>query len=77
MSCLVCAGHASVIKCQGPWEERDCPACGHYRVADALILTLMEQGQIFDVEKTQDWLAQQRRDHPIPCIEPHDVLLAF
>jgi len=76
MKCLVCAGIASGPTCEGPWEERDCPACGRYRVADALILTLMEQGQIFDVEMTRKWLAQQRRDHPVPCIEPHNVWLA-
>ena len=77
MSCLVCAGTACVISCPGPWEERDCPACGRYRVADSLILTLMEQGQIFDVEKTRKWLVLQRRDHPVPYIEPHVALLAL
>lgn len=61
MSCLVCAGSASDIPCEGPWEEWDCTVCGRYRVADTLILTLMEQGQIFDVEMTRKWLVQQRR----------------
>lgn len=77
MNCLVCAGTASRIECKGPWEERDCAACGRYRVADTLILALMEHGQIFDIEKTRDWLEQQRRREPVPCIETHDALLAL
>lgn len=76
MSCLVCAGTASDITCEGPWEERDCPVCGRYRIAQTLILTLMEQGQIFDVEMTRKWLVQQRIDHPVPCIEPGNAWLA-
>lgn len=77
MSCLVCAGTALVIECRGPWEERVCSSCGHYRVADALILELMEQGQIFDVEKTRHWLSRERRYDPVPCIEIQDALLAL
>lgn len=77
MSCLICAGEALRIECPGPWEERECPSCGRYRVADALILTLMEQGQIFDVEKTRIWVTQQRQSGAIPCIEIHEALLAL
>lgn len=77
MNCLICAGVASRIECLGPWEERDCPACGRYRVADALILNLMEQGQIFDVEQTRNWLAQQRLKEVVPCIRAHEALLAL
>ncbi|WP_447764742.1 hypothetical protein [Pseudomonas reinekei] len=75
MSCLICAGVAERIQCHGPWEERDCPACGRYRVADALVLTLMEQGQIFDVSKTRNWLASKRKEDAIPAIEIHEALL--
>lgn len=56
MNCLICVGVAERIQCSGPWEERDCPDCGRYRVSDELILTLMEQGQIFDVSKTRGGL---------------------
>ncbi|RZO02747.1 hypothetical protein EKG40_25910 [Pseudomonas moorei] len=75
MSCLICAGTAVRVECLGPWEERDCPSCGRYRVADALILTLMEQGQIFDVVKTRDWLARRRVWDGVPCIEFEEALL--
>lgn len=76
MNCLICAGVAERIQCSGPWEERDCPGCGRYRVADALILTLMEQGQIFDVSGTRGWLDGQRLEVAIPTIEVHHALLA-
>lgn len=77
MSCLICAGTAARIRCYGPWEERNCPSCGRYRVADALILTLMEQGQIFDVDKTREWLPRQRLKVAVPCIEIHEALLVL
>lgn len=60
MNCLICVGVAERIQGHGPWEERDCPDCGRYRVSDELILTLMEQGQIFDVAKTRGWLDSRR-----------------
>jgi hypothetical protein len=75
MSCLICAGGAERIHCQGPWEERDCPDCGRYRVADELLLTLIEQGQIFDVGKTRGWLDSRRAEVAIPSIEVHEALL--
>lgn len=77
MKCLICAGLASRIKCRGPWEERDCPNCGRYRMEHALILTLMEQGQIFDVKQTRAWLTQQRLIEAVPCIQAHEALLAL
>jgi hypothetical protein len=75
MSCLVCAGTAERVTCQGLWEERDCPTCGRYRMADALVLTLMEQGQIFDVAKTREWLAKRHLVEMVPCIESAEGLL--
>jgi hypothetical protein len=75
MNCLICVGVAQRIECQGPWEERDCPDCGRYRVSDALILALMDQGLIFDVAKTRGWLDNRRRVVAIPSIEMHEALL--
>jgi hypothetical protein len=75
MNCLICVGVAKRIQCSGPWEERDCPDCGRYRVSDELIFTLMEQGQIFDVAKTRGWLDSHRIDGAIPSIEIHEALL--
>ena len=75
MSCLICAGSAENILVGGDFEERDCPSCGHYRISRALVLTLMEQGQIFDVNKMRDWLAEKRDLVDIPAIEIHEALL--
>lgn len=75
MNCLICVGVAERIECQGPWEERDCSACGRYRVSDELILALMDQGQIFDVDKTRSWLDGRRVGGGIPSIEIHQALL--
>lgn len=75
MKCLICVGTAHRPFCLGPWEERDCPECGHYRVSDQLLLSLMENGQIFDVSKTRGWLASRRRLDWVPFIEVCDGLL--
>ncbi|WP_150778343.1 hypothetical protein [Pseudomonas fluorescens] len=75
MNCLICVGVAQRIECQGPWEERDCPECGRYRVSDQLILALIDQGLIFDVAKTRGWLDDRRREVAIPSIEIHEALL--
>ncbi|QAY88254.1 hypothetical protein CUN61_08450 [Pseudomonas arsenicoxydans] len=75
MNCLICVGVAERIDCTGPWEERDCPKCGRYRVSDKLLLTLMEQGQIFDITKTRRWLNSKRHAGCTPVIEIEEALL--
>lgn len=62
MNCLICVGAAERVMCDGPCEERDCPECGRYRISDELILSLMGQGQIFDVPKTRRWLDTRRTE---------------
>jgi hypothetical protein len=76
MSCLVCAGQAETCQCLAGWEERDCPECGRYRMSQALIFLLMEQGQIFDVERMRYWLQAQRGMVRVPCIGAQDAILA-
>jgi len=75
MSCLICAGSAESFESPAGWEERNCPKCGRYRISHTLVLTLMEQGQIFDVDKMRNWLAVKRRSEAIPNIEVHEALL--
>jgi hypothetical protein len=77
MKCLICVGCAQRIQCHGPWEERDCPDWGRYRISDELILALMDQGQIFDISKTRDLLTTRRLEDAsaIPTIEIHEALL--
>lgn len=75
MNCLICVGEAERVLCDGPWEERDCPDCGRYRISDDLILALMDQGQIFDVAKTREWIASRRIEGVMPCIRDYEALL--
>lgn len=74
MSCLICAGYAETIEAQD-WEERRCDTCGHYKMSRALVISLMEQGQIFDVDKMRLWLNQRRSVELVPVVEPHEALL--
>lgn len=76
MSCLICAGHAETIGCMEGWEERHCSECGRYRMSQVLVLTLMEEGQIFDTEKMRGWLQAQRCVVPVPSIDTDQALLA-
>ena len=76
MSCLVCAGVAERIQCHGAWAKRDCPAArDRYGIADALVLAMIEEGQIFDVSKTRIWLTIKRKQEAIPAIEIHEALV--
>jgi hypothetical protein len=75
MTCLICAGPAEELACSERWEERKCAACGHYRMSHALVLALMDQGQIFDVEKARAWLVNHRIETQIPSIEKVSGLL--
>ncbi|VEF11565.1 Uncharacterised protein [Pseudomonas fluorescens] len=75
MNCLICVGAAQRIHCSGPWEERDCPDCGRYRISDELILSMIDEGQIFDINRTRHWLENQRAEVAIPSIETSKALL--
>ncbi|MCO7519124.1 MULTISPECIES: hypothetical protein [unclassified Pseudomonas] len=75
MSCLICAGHAESITCPPGWEQRHCALCGSYRISQALVRSMMEQGQIFDAGRMRAWLVQRRALVTIPGIEPHQAIL--
>ncbi len=76
MSCLICAGQAESVECSSGWEERRCSHCGCYRMSQALILQMMDEGQIFDSTKMRAWLTAQRGAVAIPSIEfSHAILV--
>lgn len=75
MSCLICAGQAQAIDCPAGWEERCCAQCGCYRMSQALILEMMDEGQIFDTERMRQWLVARRDVVAVPSIEPHQAIL--
>lgn len=75
MTCLICAGPAEEVARHDDWEERRCSECGHYRMANSLVHALMDQGQIFDVEKAREWLSMNRKGAQIPHIDSVNGLL--
>lgn len=75
MRCLICAGSAEQIQLSGDFAERICADCGHYRISKSLILRLIEQGQIFDVARMRDWLAERRQLVDVPSINTHQAIL--
>lgn len=75
MSCLICAGQAESMQCASGWEQRQCERCGCYRMSQALILQMMEEGQIFDSNKMRTWLHGQRGRVAVPSIEFRQAIL--
>lgn len=75
MSCLICAGRAETIDCPAGWEQRCCTLCGSYRMSQALVLHMMDEGQIFDAARMRDWLTLRRAQVPVPAIEPHEAII--
>lgn len=76
MSCLICAGSAETVACTAGWEERRCAHCGPYRMSQNLVITMMDQGQIFDTGNMRLWLDSQRTRIPVPAIDIQHALLA-
>lgn len=68
MNCLICVGQAESVECANGWHERFCLHCGRYRMSQALILLMMDEGQIFDTGKMRIWLDKQRDFEEIPTI---------
>jgi hypothetical protein len=44
-------------------------------MSQALIASMMEEGQIFDAEKMRLWLGTCRNVAAVPTIEPHQAIL--
>ncbi|MFV3290323.1 hypothetical protein ACNFBR_16440 [Pseudomonas sp. NY11955] len=45
-------------------------------MSQALILVMMEEGQIFDTVRMREWLALRRVAVPIPSIDQSQAILA-
>ncbi|MFF7065682.1 hypothetical protein [Pseudomonas sp. NPDC008258] len=44
-------------------------------MSQALILVMMEEGQIFDTGRMREWLSTQRGQVPIPAIDHAQAIL--
>ncbi|QXH54294.1 hypothetical protein KSS94_12005 [Pseudomonas fakonensis] len=75
MSCLICAGQAESVECPSGFEQRCCVLCGSYRMSQALVLRMMDEGQIFDAQRMRDWLAGRRVEGEVPVIELHEAIV--
>lgn len=76
MNCLICTELAEQFASCDQWEERVCPDCGHYKISLQLISAMIDQGQIFNIRKTREWLAIVRASSPAPAICFENVILA-
>ncbi|HDS0916632.1 TPA: hypothetical protein QEM85_000600 [Pseudomonas putida] len=45
-------------------------------MSQALILVMMEEGQIFDTARMREWLAARRALVPVPSIDHTQAILA-
>lgn len=76
MNCLICTELAERFASCDQWEERVCPNCGHYKISLHLISAMIDQGQIFDIHQTREWLVMERISTPAPAICLENVILA-
>jgi len=73
MKCLICQAAARIVHALGDWSEVKCSAgCGHFRVSANLVAKMKFKSELFDVERTRQWLAMARREGPAPLISTYD-----
>lgn len=61
MKCFVCEGAANILEPAHDVRSADCAECGAYFVGGALLAEMTINKLTFDVEKTREWLSEQRR----------------
>ncbi|WP_369986773.1 hypothetical protein [Pseudomonas xanthosomatis] len=44
-------------------------------MSQALVLWMMDEGQIFDAQRMRDWLAGRRVEGEVPVIELHEAIV--
>ncbi|NBB58915.1 hypothetical protein GVN18_06440 [Pseudomonas sp. ODNR1LW] len=66
--CVVCRESAEKAFPVGSFDEFKCPNCGYYSVNRQLIEEMAAAKQIFDTERTQQYLKNQLRSDQVPAI---------
>ncbi|EJN16474.1 hypothetical protein PMI35_06738 [Pseudomonas sp. GM78] len=66
--CVVCRESAEKAFPVGSFDEFKCPNCGYYSVNRQLIEEMAAAKQIFDTERTQQYLKIQLRSDQVPAI---------
>ncbi|WP_421527144.1 hypothetical protein [Pseudomonas brenneri] len=66
--CVVCHESAEKAFPVGSFDEFKCPNCGYYSVSRQLLEEMAAAKQIFDTERTQQYLKIQLRSDQVPAI---------
>ena len=73
MQCLICQAISKIVHTTGCWSEVKCSAgCGHFRVSATLVAKMKFKNELFDVERTRQWLGMARNEGPVPLISTYD-----
>ena len=66
--CVVCGESAEKAYPVGSFDEFKCPNCGYYSVNRQLIEEMEAARQVFDTERTQEYLMSQSHSGQVPAI---------
>jgi hypothetical protein len=66
--CVVCRESAEKAFPVGGFDEFKCPNCGYYSVNRQLLVEMVAAKQIFDTERTQQYLRTRLRSDQVPAI---------
>jgi hypothetical protein len=66
--CVVCGESAEKAFPVGSFDEFKCPNCGYYSVNRQLIEEMEAAKQVFDTERTQQYLMIQSQSDQVPAI---------
>ncbi|GAB6405873.1 hypothetical protein [Pseudomonas sp. MHK4] len=66
--CVVCRESAEKAFPVGSFDEFKCPNCGYYSVNRQLLEEMAIAKQVFDTERTRQYLKTQLRADPVPAI---------
>lgn len=66
--CVVCGDSAEKAYPVGSFDEFKCPSCGYYSVNRQLIEEMEAANQVFDTERTQQYLMIHSRPGLVPAI---------
>ena len=66
--CVVCGDSAEKAYPVGSFDEFKCATCGYYSVNRQLIEEMEAANQVFDTERTQQYLMIHSRSDQVPAI---------
>jgi hypothetical protein len=66
--CVVCGESAEKAFPVGSFDEFKCPNCGYYSVNRQLIEEMEAAKQVFDTERTQQYLMIRSQSDQVPAI---------